>query len=159
MFRVISSTDFCFVKKMTVLTAQDAQQIRLAKRSVSHQTYKILFDMTIQRIRSRCEMNQTNLRYKLPNFLMGRPAINTKHAARYVSEKLKIYGYKTKYYELQGHWFVEADWSVEPVKVPKKPKDVKKPKERETDVRTNPNEAIRRLEMIKLQLKNSLGKR
>ena len=143
---------------MVVLTAQDAQQIRLQKKATSHQTYKMVFEMIVQRIRSRSEMNQTKLQYKIPNFIMGRPAINTKHAARYVSEKLKIYGYKSNYYEIHGHWYVDADWSIEPVKVPKKPKDIRRPKEKNTDVQSDPMEAARRLEMIKLKLKNSLGK-
>lgn len=143
---------------MVVLTAQDAQQIRLAKKETSHQTYKIIFELLIQRIRSSSEMNQTKLQYKIPNFILGRPTINTKHAARYVSEKLKIYGYKSNYYEIHGHWYVDADWSIEPVKVPKKPKDVRRPKETTANIQTDPQEVAKRLEMIKLKLKNSLGK-
>jgi hypothetical protein len=144
---------------MVILTAQDAQQIRLAKKNVNHETYKILFHMTIQRIRSRCEMNQTSLQYRIPNFLLGRPTINTKHAARYVAEKLKIYGYKSKFYSIRDQWYVEADWSIEPVKVRKKPRDVKREKVVDTSIQTNPGEAIRRMELIKMQLKNSMGRR
>ena len=144
---------------MVILTAQDAQQIRLAKKNVNHETYKMLFHMTIQRIRSRCEMNQTRFQYRIPNFLLGRPTINTKHAARYVSEKLKIYGYKSNFYSIHGHWYVEADWSIEPVKIPKKPREIRRAKVVDTNIQSNPQEAIRRMEMIKAELKNSMGKR
>jgi len=144
---------------MTVLTAQDAQQIRLAKKSVNHETYRMLFQMTIQRIKSRCEMNQTSFQYRIPNFLLGRPTINTKHAARYVSEKLKIYGYKSTFYSVSGQWYVNADWSIEPVKIPKKPREIRRAKVVDTSIQSNPQEAIRRMEMIKAQLKNSMGKR
>lgn len=144
---------------MTILTAQDAQQIRLAKKSVNHETYKMLFHTAIQRIKSRCEMNQTKLQYRIPNFILGRPAINTKHAARYVSEKLKIYGYKSAFYSIHGHWYIDADWSIEPVKVHKKPRDIRRAKVVDTSIQSNPQEAIRRMELIKMQLKNSMGRR
>lgn len=142
---------------MVVLTAADAQNIRLAKRSVSHETYKQIFDMVINRVKNKAEMNQTSLRYKIPHFLVGRPAINVHHAARYVSEKLRFYGYKSSYQEMNGHYVVDVDWSREPVKIPKKPKDVKRPKQPASSSTTQ--DAVRRLETIKLQLQNTLKRK
>jgi len=142
---------------MVVLTAADAQNIRLAKRNVSHETYKLIFEMIINRIKNKAEMNQTSLRYRIPHFLVGRPAINVHHAARYVSEKLRFYGYKSSFHEIQGNYFVDVDWSREPIKVPKKPRDVKRPKQ--TTTPTGTQEAMRRLETIKLQLQNTLKKK
>ena len=142
---------------MVVLTAADAQNIRLAKRNVSHETYKQIFEMVINRIQNKAEMNQTSLRYRIPHFLVGRPAINVHHAARYVSEKLRFYGYKSSFHEMHGHYFVDVDWSREPVRVPKKPRDIKRPKQ--TSAPTGTQEAMRRLETIKLQLQNTLKKK
>ncbi|AGE56398.1 hypothetical protein PBCVNEJV1_712R [Paramecium bursaria Chlorella virus NE-JV-1] len=144
---------------MPVLTAQDAQQIRLAKKGVNHETYKMLFDMAIQRIKLKAEMNHTSVRYKIPHYVLGRPAINVHHAARYVSEKLKFYGYKTSYHEADGSFFIDIDWSLEPIKVQKKPRDVKRPKGMDASVKSNPQEAIRRMEMIKLQLQRTMKNR
>jgi hypothetical protein len=144
---------------MTVLTAAEAQQIRLAKRSVSHETYKMLFEIAIQRVRIKAELDHTSFRYKIPHYILGRPAIRVHHAARYVSEKLRFYGYKTSFHEDNGTFFVDIDWSREPVKVAKKPRDVRRPKIVDTSVKSNPQEAVRRMELIKLQLQNSMKKR
>lgn len=143
---------------MTILTAQDAQQIRLAKRQVSHETYKQLFGAALQLVTRRANANETSVIYKVPHFILGRPTINVKHAARYISEKLAIYGYKTKFYEINDTFFVNIDWSVEKVIIPKKPKDVKRPKVIDTSIQSNPAEAVRRMELIKLALQNSMKK-
>ena len=143
---------------MTILTAQDAQQIRLAKRQVSHETYKQLFGAALQLVTRRANANETSVIYKIPHFILGRPTINVKHAARYISEKLAIYGYKTRFYEINDTFYVNIDWSVETVIVPKKPRDVKRPKVIDTSIQTNPAEAVRRLELIKLALQNSMRK-
>lgn len=143
---------------MVVLTAADAQQIRLAKRSVSHETYKMLFEIAIQRVKLKAEMDQTSLSYRVPHYMMGRPAINVHHAARYISEKLRFYGYKASFREAEGSFYVDIDWSREPVKVQKKPRDVRRPKV-DASVKSNPAEAVRRMEKIKLQLQNTLKKK
>ena len=143
---------------MTILTAQDAQQIRLAKRAVSHETYKMLFGAALQLVTRRANANETSVIYKIPHYILGRPTINVKHGARYVSEKLAIYGYKTKFYEINDTYFVEIDWSIEKVIIPKKPKDVKRAKVIDTDIKSNPTEAVRRMELIKLALQNSMKK-
>ena len=143
---------------MTILTAQDAQQIRLAKRQVSHETYKMLFGAALQLVTRRANANETSVIYKIPHYILGRPTINVKHAARYISEKLAIYGYKTRFYEINDTYFVDIDWSVEKVIIPKKPKDVKRPKVIDTSIQSNPAEAERRMELIKLALQNSMQK-
>jgi len=143
---------------MVVLTAADAQQIRLAKRSVSHETYKMLFEIVIQRIKLKAEMDHTSLSYRVPHYMMGRPTIRVHHAARYISEKLRFYGYKASFREADGSFYVDIDWSREPVKVQKKPRDVRRPKV-DTSVKSNPAEAVRRMEKIKLQLQNTLKKK
>lgn len=143
---------------MTILTAQDAQQIRLAKRAVSHETYKQLFGAALQLVTRRANANETSVVYKVPHFILGRPTINVKHGARYIAEKLAIYGYKTRFYEINDTFFVSIDWSVEKVIIPKKPKDVKRPKIVDTSIQSNPSEAVRRLELIKLALQNSMRK-
>jgi len=143
---------------MVVLSAQDAQQIRLAKREVSHETYKILFGNVIALIRRRAEANETDVVYRVPHYILGRPTINVKHAARYISEKLKIYGYKAHYKEINDTYFVEIDWSIKKVVIPKKPKDVRRQPVVDTDIRSNPAEAVRRMELVKLALKNSMKK-
>lgn len=144
---------------MTILTAQEAIQIRLSKRSISHETYKILFGSAIQLIRRHAEADNTAVVYKVPHYLLGRPTINVKHAARYISEKLSIYGYKSKFYENNGTFFVEADWSVQKVIINKKPKDVKRAKIVDQDIKSNPAEAVRRMEVIKLALQNAMMKK
>ena len=143
---------------MVVLTAADAQQIRLAKRSVSHETYKMLFEIALQRVKLKAEMDHTSLSYRVPHYMMGRPAINVHHAARYISEKLRFYGYKASFREADGSFYVDIDWSREPVKVQKKPRDVRRPKV-DASVKSNPAEAVRRMEKIKLQLQNTLKKK
>lgn len=143
---------------MTILTAQDAQQIRLAKRQVSHETYKMIFGAALQLVTRRANANETSVVYKVPHFILGRPTINVKHGARYIAEKLAIYGYKTRFYEINDAFFVYIDWSVEKVIVPKKPRDIKRPKVIDTDIKSNPSEAVRRLERIKLALQNSMKK-
>ena len=143
---------------MTILTAQDAQQIRLAKRQVSHETYKMLFGAALQLVTRRANANETSVIYKVPHYILGRPTINVKHAARYISEKLAIYGYKTRFYEINDTFFVNIDWSIEKVIVPKKPRDVKRPKVVDTSIQSNPAEAVRRMELIKLALQNSMRK-
>jgi hypothetical protein len=143
---------------MTILTAQEAQQIRLAKRQVSHETYKMLFGAALQLVTRRANANETSVIYKIPHYILGRPTINVKHAARYISEKLAIYGYKTRFYEINDTFFVNIDWSIEKVIVPKKPRDVKRPKVIDTSIQSNPAEAVRRMELIKLALQNSMKK-
>ena len=144
---------------MVVLTAADAQSIRLAKKSVSHETYKMLFEIVIQRIRLKAEHNHTSLSYRVPHFMIGRPTIRVHHAARYISEKLRFYGYKASFREAEGSFYVDIDWSREPVKVQKKPRDVKRPKVIDASVKSNPAEAVRRMEKIKLQLQNTLKRK
>ena len=141
------------------LTSSEAQQIRLAKRNVSHATYKMLFETAIQRIKNKAEMDETSMLYKIPHYMLGRPTINVKHAARYVSEKLKIYGYTTRYYEQEGTYFVYVSWKATPVPIEKKPRDVRRPKPTNTNIQTNANEAVRRMEIIKLALQNSMKKK
>jgi hypothetical protein len=143
---------------MTILTAQEAQQIRLAKRQVSHETYKQLFGAALQLVTRRANANETSVIYKVPHYILGRPTINVKHAARYISEKLAIYGYKTRFYEINDTFYVNIDWGIEKVIVPKKPRDVKRPKVVDTSIQSNPAEAVRRMELIKLALQNSMRK-
>jgi len=143
---------------MTILTAQEAQQIRLAKRQVSHETYKMLFGAALQLVTRRANANETSVIYKIPHYILGRPTINVKHAARYISEKLAIYGYKTRFYEINDTFYVNIDWGIEKVIVPKKPRDVKRPKVIDTSIQSNPAEAVRRMELIKLALQNSMKK-
>ena len=143
---------------MTILTAQEAQQIRLAKRQVSHETYKMLFGAALQLVTRRANANETSVIYKIPHYILGRPTINVKHAARYISEKLAIYGYKTRFYEINDTYYVNIDWGIEKVIIPKKPKDVKRPKVVDTSIQSNPAEAVRRMELIKLALQNSMKK-
>jgi hypothetical protein len=143
---------------MTILTAQEAQQIRLAKRQVSHETYKMLFGAALQLVTRRANANETSVIYKIPHYILGRPTINVKHAARYISEKLAIYGYKTRFYEINDTFFVNIDWGIEKVIIPKKPRDVKRPKVIDTSIQSNPAEAVRRMELIKLALQNSMKK-
>jgi hypothetical protein len=143
---------------MTILTAQDAQQIRLAKRAVSHDTYKMLFGAALQLVTRKANVNETSAIYKVPHFILGRPTINVKHGARYIAEKLAIYGYKTKFYEINDTYYVNIDWGIEKVIIPKKPRDVKRPKVVDTSIQSNPTEAVRRMELIKLALQNSMKK-
>jgi hypothetical protein len=143
---------------MVVLSAQDAQQIRLSKRSISHETYKILFGSAIQLVKRHAEADNTNVIYKVPHFILGRPTINVKHAARYISEKLALYGYKSRYYEMNNAYFVEIDWSIAKVVVDKKPRDIRRPKVLDADIKSNPAEAVRRMETIKLALQNAMKK-
>ena len=143
---------------MTVMTAQEAQQIRLAKRNVSHETYKMLFGAALQLVTRRANANETSVIYKIPHFVLGRPMINVKHAARYISEKLAIYGYKTRFYEINDTYYVNIDWSIQKVIIPKKPKEIKRQKVIDTSIQTNPAEAVRRMELIKLALQNSMRK-
>ena len=144
---------------MVYLTSSDAQQIRLAKKSVSHDTYKMLFETAIQRIRRNAENDATEILYKIPHFVLGRPMINVKHAARYISEKLKIYGYTTRYYEESGTYFVYISWKKTPVPIEKKPREIKRPKSNNVSIRTNATDAVRRMEIIKLALENSMKKK
>ena len=143
---------------MTVMTAQEAQQIRLAKRNVNHETYKMLFGAALQLVTRRANANETSVIYKIPHFVLGRPMINVKHAARYISEKLAIYGYKTRFYEINDTYYVNIDWSIQKVIIPKKPKEIKRQKVIDTSIQTNPAEAVRRMELIKLALQNSMRK-
>jgi hypothetical protein len=143
---------------MTILTAQDAQQIRLAKRAVSHDTYKMLFGAALQLVTRKANVNETSAIYKVPHFILGRPTINVKHGARYIAEKLAIYGYKTRFYEINDTFYVNIDWGIEKVIIPKKPRDVKRPKIVDTSIQSNPGEAVRRMELIKLALQNSMKK-
>ena len=144
---------------MVVFTAADAAQVRLAKKSVSHETYKMLFEIAIQRVKLKAEHNHTSLSYRIPHFMIGRPTIRVHHAARYISEKLRFYGYKASFREAEGSFYVDIDWSREPVKVQKKPRDVKRPKVIDASVKSNPAEAVRRMEKIKLQLQNTLKRK
>jgi hypothetical protein len=118
----------------------------------------MVFDAAIQRVKIRAEMNETSMSYKIPHYMLGRPMINAKHAARYVTEKLRIYGYKAVYRERDGTYVVDVDWSLTPVTVEKKPRDVRRVKKTATDVKTNPEEAVRRIELIKAALKNSMSR-
>ena len=145
---------------MPVLTASDAQQIRLAKSNVSHETYKIVFETATQRIKNKAEMNETEMKFKIPHYIIGRPLFNVKHAARYVSEKLRIYGYNTNYYEENGTFFIHVCWRATPVDIPKKPKDVKKSRKNlPKNIQVVSGDAVRRMEMIKLALQNASARK
>lgn len=158
--RDVSRNFYCYkIKIMPVLTASDAQQIRLAKSNVSHETYKILFETATQRVRNKAEMNETNMIYKIPHYIVGRPLFNVKHAARYVAEKLRIYGYNTNFYENNGTYFVNVCWKATPVIIPKKPKDVKKSRKQSENIQVVSGDAVRRMEMIRLALQNANNKK
>jgi uncharacterized protein with PIN domain len=118
----------------------------------------MLFGAALQLVTRRANANETSVIYKIPHYILGRPTINVKHGARYIAEKLAIYGYKTRFYEINDNYFVSIDWGIEKVIIPKKPKDIKRSKVIDTSIQSNPNEAVRRMELIKLALQNSMKK-
>jgi uncharacterized protein with PIN domain len=111
----------------------------------------MLFETATHRIKKKAEMNETEMVYKIPHYVLGRSLFNVKHAARYVSEKLRIYGYKTSFYEQDGTYFVNVCWKKTPVLIPKKPKDVRRTFQPQ-NIQVTSGDAVRRMERIKLAL-------
>lgn len=76
-----------------MLTVEDLQTQRQARATVNHETYKQLWKQVQGTIRTRATNNFKDLLWQIPPLVPGRPVFNAAHAARYVSEKLRLGGF------------------------------------------------------------------
>lgn len=76
-----------------MLTVEDLQTQRQARATVNHETYKQLWKQVQGTIRTRATNNFKDLMWQIPPLVPGRPVFNAAHAARYVSEKLRLGGF------------------------------------------------------------------
>lgn len=76
-----------------MLTVEELQGHRQARATVNHDTYKQLWHQVQGTIRTRAANNFKDLLWQIPPLVPGRPVFNAAHAARYVSEKLRLGGF------------------------------------------------------------------
>lgn len=92
-----------------MLTADDVRDIRIRRAKVNHETYKQLYEGVCRRIKSRAQYHpdQTDMWHQVPPLVVGRPIYHHDHAARYITEKLRRYGFRV---EQVGHG-MHIDWT------------------------------------------------
>lgn len=100
-----------------LLTVGDVQRIRIERGRVNHETYKQLYSSVNDRIQRRAQVNSTNLTYRIPPFVPGRPVFTPSHAARYISDKLRRGGFGVAV--LDDGVTLYVDWAPRPHAIPK----------------------------------------
>lgn len=98
-----------------MVTADEARRLRVNKSSINHQTYKEIYGKITNRIKAAAAQGQTQLEYRIPPFVPGRPLYDVTHAARYASEKMTISGFRVR---VHGE-ILSIDWRPEPAKRPR----------------------------------------
>ena len=61
----------------------------LARASMNHETYKMLYMQCVEHIKRKHEAGCTITLFHVPEFVFGRPPFTHDHAIRYVAEKLR----------------------------------------------------------------------
>ena len=61
----------------------------LARATMNHETYKMLYLQCVDHIKRKHEAGCTITLYHIPEFVFGRPPYTHAHAIRYVAEKLR----------------------------------------------------------------------
>lgn len=98
-----------------MVTADEARRLRVNKSSINHQTYKEIYGKITNRIKAAAAQGQTQLEFRIPPFVPGRPLYDVTHAARYASEKMTISGFRVR---AHGE-ILSIDWRPEPAKRPR----------------------------------------
>jgi hypothetical protein len=76
-----------------MLTVDDLDRQRADVHRVNHETYKGLLAQVQDHIRARAANGIKELVWQVPPLVLGRPVYKVDHAARYVSDKLRIGGF------------------------------------------------------------------
>ena len=75
-------------------TADEARRLRVEKGAVNHETYRGIFDKIVQRIELRAKRGGTEIEYRVPPIVPGRPIFDLGHAVRYCRDKLTHRGFR-----------------------------------------------------------------
>ena len=118
----------------TVLTADAIRQVRIERGKANHETYRRIYAMVCERIKSRvhgaCE--QTRCTVDVPRVMLGRPSYKIEHAMSYVANKLRHGGFRVTEH---GPAELLVDWSARPAarRVRPKPPPSPHPRRRPPD--------------------------
>lgn len=139
-----------------MLTVRELQEQRHAKARVNHDTYKLLLRQVQDRLRARAENKCTDMVWSVPPFVPGRPVYTTRHAARYVSEKLRRGGFDVSVASSEDVHILYVTWSFRPDTAATR---MARPQSSPRDTRHTPNppqqamhDATRSLEKLKARL-------
>lgn len=72
-----------------MFSVDDLCQPILARATLNHETYKMLYMQCVEHIKRKHEAGCTITLYHVPEFVFGRPPFTHSHAIRYVAEKLR----------------------------------------------------------------------
>lgn len=78
------------------ITVDELRRNREQRHRVNHETYKQLFEQIKTRIKARANNDCTDLTWQVPPLVPGRPVFDVSHAARYISEKLRLGGFEVQ---------------------------------------------------------------
>lgn len=78
---------------LSMATADEARRLRVEKGAVNHETYRSIFDKIVQRIELRARRGGTDIEYRIPPIVPGRPIFDVTHAVRYCRDKLVHRGF------------------------------------------------------------------
>lgn len=134
-----------------MVTVEELQRDREAKARVNHETYKQLLAQVHARLKARSDNKFRDLVWVVPPLVPGRPVYNPWHAARYVSDKLRLGGFDVEVASGDGVHVLYIEWSP----VPKKPgpSTSSRPTTPSTPSRITTDQATRSLEKLKARLR------
>ena len=96
------------------LTAGEARDLAKKKCNENHETYKLVWKQLMKRVKERAEVAKTKgemmLEWCVPAFLFDRPYFKVARATRYVTDKMRHYGYEVR--EIAPNTLL-VDWSGE----------------------------------------------
>lgn len=134
-----------------MVTAGDAQRMRLDRANMNHQTYKFICGQIEQKIRSHAMMKETSVTAKIPEYVPGRPVFKVNRAARYVEDKLRILGFHVVMYGSGTEYYVDVSWKA----AKPSPRAAKPPKpkpKRTLDVVVSATDVSDRLDSLRRRL-------
>lgn len=129
-----------------MVSVAELRRQREAVACVNHETYKLLYTQVQTHIRTRATNKCTDVVWVVPPFVPGRPVYNARHAARYVSEKLRRGGFDVNVTVSGDVCVLYITWSL----ARDTPSEPEEP--RETPA-TSLHEASRSLEKLKARLR------
>lgn len=134
-----------------MVTAEEARRLRLNKGTVNHETYKEIYNKISGRIRQAASRGGTQLEYRIPPLIPGRPMYAISHAVRYNTDKLRNAGFSV---EVKDPDILAIDWKTKDTTDPPK-KSRPAPKKPPTDLASDFGSATsirKKLESLKQKL-------
>ena len=133
------------------------QKLRLDKGRVNHETYKLVYNQVIEKVRRHAEMNATSAIVRIPGYVPGRPVFKANRATRYVVEKLRLRGFEAAVATEGGDFHVMVSWGAAPIPKPARKKGIPPaPRPAPPKPLVTADDVTRRLDTMKLRLASVL---